>query len=110
MDARLETAWPLFGLRLRTERLVLRIPTDADLPVLLEVAKAGIHPPNEMPFGVAWTSLEGPAFDRSYMQHYWGTRASFAPEHWTLNLMVELGGRPLGAQSISADGFAVFRM
>ena len=35
------------------------MPTDDDLPALLAVAKAGIHPPDEMPFGVAWTSLRG---------------------------------------------------
>ena len=109
MDARLETAWPLFGLRLRTEHLVLRMPTDDDLAELLQVAKAGIHPPDEMPFGVAWTSLTGPAFDRGFMQHYWGTRAAFSPENWFLNLMVELDGRPIGAQSVNAEGFPTFR-
>ncbi len=109
MDARLETAWPLFGLRLRTEQLVLRMPTDDDLAELLQVAKAGIHPPDEMPFGVAWTSLTGTAFDRGFMQHYWGTRAAFSPENWFLNLMVELDGRPIGAQSVNAEGFPTFR-
>src|SRR6187401_3073402 len=109
MDARLETAWPLFGLRLRTEHLVLRMPTDDDLTELLQVAKAGIHPPGEMPFGVAWTSLKGASFDRGFMQHYWGTRATFSPENWFLNLMVELDGRPIGAQSVNAEGFPTFR-
>src|SRR6187397_314704 len=80
MDARLETAWPIFGLRLRTEHLVLRLPTDEDVVGLLEVAKAGIHPPDKMPFGMAWTSVEGAAFDRSFMQHYWRTRGAFSPE------------------------------
>ena len=109
MDARLETAWPLFGLRLRAERLVLRLPTDDDVVELLQVAKAGIHPPNEMPFGEAWTSVEGAAFDRSFLQHYWRTRGAFSPEAWFLNFMVELDGRPIGAQSIDAEGFATFR-
>jgi RimJ/RimL family protein N-acetyltransferase len=102
-------AWPLFGLRLRTERLVLRMPTDDDLVGLLAVAKAGIHPPDEMPFGVAWTRSEGAAFDRGFLQHYWRTRALFAPDGWFLNLMVELDGRPIGAQSIGAEAFAIHR-
>ncbi len=111
MDAgmTLTDAWPLFGLRLRSERLVLRMPTDDDLLALLAVAKAGIHPPDEMPFGVAWTRLTGAAFDRGYMQHYWGTRASFSPEEWTLNLMVETEDGPIGAQSVRASRFAIFR-
>ena len=109
MDARLQTAWPLFGLRLRTEHLVLRMPTDDDVVELLEVAKAGIHPPDEMPFGMAWTTVEGAAFDRSFMQHYWRTRGAFSPEAWFLNFMVVLDGRPIGAQHVDAEEFAVLR-
>src|SRR6187401_1729163 len=109
MDARLRSAWPLFGLRLRTERLVLRMPTDDDVVELLEVAKAGIHLPDEMPFGIAWTTLEGAAFDWGFMQHYWRTRAAFTPEVWFLNFMVELDGRPIGAQSLGAEEFAIYR-
>ena len=111
MDARtrLTDAWPLFGLRLRTEHLVPRMPTDDDVVELLQVAKAGIHPPDEMPFGIAWTSVEGAAFDRSFMQHYWRTRGAFAPESWFLNFMVELDGRPIGAQSVDAEEFVTFR-
>ena len=105
----LTDAWPLFGLRLRTEHLVLRMPTDDDLPALLAVAKAGIHPPDEMPFGVAWTSLEGAAFDRGFMQHYWGTRGDVLARRLVLNLMVEPEGGPIGAQSVRAGRFAVYR-
>ena len=109
MDARLEAAWPLFGLRLRTEHLVLRLPTDDDVVELLQVAKAGIHPPDEMPFGMAWTSVTGAAFDRSFLQHYWRARGALSPEAWFLNFMIELDGRPIGAQSIDAENFAVLR-
>ena len=109
MDARLEAAWPLFGLRLRTEHLVLRMPTDDDVVELLEVAKAGIHPPDEMPFGMAWTSVEGAAFDRSFMQHYWRTRGAFSPDAWFLNFIVELDGHAVGAQHVEAEEFATLR-
>ena len=109
MDARLETAWPLFGLRLRTEHLELRMPTDDDVVELLEVAKAGIHPPDEMPFGMAWTTVKSPAFDRSFMQHYWRTRGAWSPEAWFLNFMVVRDGRPIGAQHVDAEEFAILR-
>ena len=33
------------------------MPTDDDVVELLQVAKAGIHPPDEMPFGMAWTTV-----------------------------------------------------
>lgn len=105
----LEDAWPLFRLRIRSEHLVLRLPTDADLPGMLALAKAGIHPPNEMPFGLAWTDVKGPPFDRSFLQHHWGWRGRWRPEEWWLNLMVEWQGRPIGAQTISGEEFAVHR-
>src|SRR5918996_4590870 len=105
----LESAWPLFGLRIRSEHLVLRLPLDDDLPGLLELAKAGIHPPDEMPFGVAWTAATGAAFDIGFLQHHWKWRGSWRPEEWWLNLMVEWEGRPIGAQTISGDDFAIHR-
>ena len=43
------------ALRVRTPRLELRLPTEAELVELYELAAAGIHPPEEMPFSVAWT-------------------------------------------------------
>ena len=105
----LETAWPLFGLRLRSEHLVLRLPADAELPGLMDLAKAGIHPPDEMPFGIAWSVLPSPELERGFVQHHWLMRATWTPADWTLNLMVELEGRSIGTQTLAAKGFAVHR-
>jgi RimJ/RimL family protein N-acetyltransferase len=105
----LADAWPLFGLRLRSERLVLRLPTDDELLELMALARAGIHPPDAMPFGVAWSTRPSPAFERGFMQHHWSMRGSWSPDHWFLNLMTELEGVPIGSQSIGADGFAIHR-
>lgn len=109
MVADLETLWPLFGLRIRTEFLVVRLPTDEDLVGLMGVAKAGIHPADEMPFGIAWSTVPSPAFERGFLQHHWGMRAGWSPDSWQLNLMIELDGAPIGSQSIHADQFAAFR-
>ena len=105
----LEDAWPLFRLRIRSENLVLRLPTDDDLPGMLDLARAGIHPPDEMPFGIAWTDAKGASFDRSFLQHHWSWRGRWRPEEWWLNLMVEWQGRPVGAQTISGEDFATHR-
>ena len=105
----LVAAWPLFGLRIRSEHLVLRLPTDDDLPGLLELARAGIHPPDEMPFGVAWTDATGATFDQGYLQHHWKWRGSWRIEEWWLNLMVEWEGRPIGAQTISGEDYLMHR-
>src|SRR5205085_1357591 len=63
--------WPLFDLRLRTGNLELRLPTDDDLVALVAVARGGIHPPEEMPFGVAWTDAPSPEFERNFARFYW---------------------------------------
>jgi RimJ/RimL family protein N-acetyltransferase len=101
--------WPLFDLTITTERLVLRLPTEAEFPDLIAVAKAGIHPPEEMPFGVAWTDVPSPQFEREFAQHHWLERATWKPERWNLHLAVFLDGRPIGAQTIRATDFATFR-
>ena len=105
----LTDAWPLFGLRLRSERLVLRLPTEDELLELIALARSGIHPPDEMPFGVAWSTAPSPVFERGFMQHHWGMRASWTPDRWFLNLMAESAGVPIGSQSVGADEFAVHR-
>jgi RimJ/RimL family protein N-acetyltransferase len=99
--------WPLFDLRLRTPRLELRLPTDDELVDLVAVAKAGIHPRDEMPFGVPWTDLPSPAFERGFVQYHWGRRADWTPEAWSLELMVVHDGRPIGSQGLFARNFAV---
>jgi len=105
----LADAWPLFGLRIRSERLVMRLPMEADLLRLMAVAKAGIHPDGEMPFGVAWSTLASPDFEQGFLRHHWGNWSHWAAESWYLNLLVELDGTPIGSQSIHAERFAVLR-
>lgn len=105
----LPDAWPLFGLRLRSKRLVLRLPTDDELLEVMALARAGIHPPDEMPFGVAWSTAPSPTFERQFMQHHWSMRGSWAPERWVLNLVAEFEGVLIGSQSVGGDGFAVHR-
>jgi RimJ/RimL family protein N-acetyltransferase len=105
----LEAAWPLFGLRIRSENLVLRLPRDEEIPALIDLARGGIHPPDEMPFGIAWSVLPSPEFERGSVQHHWLMRATWTPDDWTLNLMVESDGLPIGAQTLDGKGFPLFR-
>lgn len=103
-------AWPLFGLRLRTDRLELRSPTDADLMALVKVARAGVHDPSVMPFLVPWTDIPSPEFERSFLQFMWSTRVSWTPEAWRLPMAVVHEGEPIGIQEIAAKRFAVRRV
>jgi RimJ/RimL family protein N-acetyltransferase len=101
--------WPLFDVRVSTERLELRLPTEVELLELLEIAGSGIHDPNEMPFGFAWTDQPSPLFERSFMQYHWSTRANWSPGKWSLDFGVWTEGRLLGTQGIGAENFAVLR-
>ena len=101
--------WPLYDVWLRTERLELRLPTDDDIVELCAVARAGIHPPDEMPFGFAWTDKPSPRFEREYIQWHWKARAEWTPGDWHLELGVFLAGRPIGCQEVHARDFAVLR-
>jgi RimJ/RimL family protein N-acetyltransferase len=100
--------WPLFDLALRTERLELRLPTDDELPALVEVSR-DIHPPEEMPFGVAFTDVPSPAFERESARHHWRGRANWSADRWDLNLAVFLDGRPIAALSLHSESFPVLR-
>jgi RimJ/RimL family protein N-acetyltransferase len=101
--------WPLFDLRIRSERLVLRLPTDDDLVELAALAKAGIHGPDEMPFAFPWSTLPSPEFERGFVQYHWLQRATWSTGRWELVLGVELDGRLVGSQGIEAENFSIVR-
>ena len=103
------SVWALYDLRIWTERLELRLPSEVELMELLQVAQSGIHDPNEMPFGFAWTDQPSPLFERSFMQYHWSTRASWSTGKWALDLGVWFEGRLVGTQGIDAENFAVRR-
>jgi RimJ/RimL family protein N-acetyltransferase len=97
---------PLYGLRIRTPRLELRFPTDPELVELYEVAAAGIHPPEEMPFGVAWTDE---LTQESFLAYHRSLRETWTPESWKVDLGVWTDGVLVGVQGLGADGFAQSR-
>jgi RimJ/RimL family protein N-acetyltransferase len=101
--------WSLFDLRIWTERLELRLPTDDDLLEMLDRAQSGIHDPGEMPFGMAWTDQPSPWFERSFVQFHWSSRANWSPGKWSLDLGVWADGRLVGTQGMGAENFAVLR-
>jgi len=94
---------PLYSLRIRTPRLELRLPTEAELVELYEVAAAGIHPPEEMPFGVAWTD---DLTEASFLAYHHSTRETWTPESWKIDLGTWVDGVLAGVQGIGADGYA----
>ena len=97
---------PLWQIRLRTPRLELRLPTDAELVELYQIAEAGIHPPEEMPFGVAWTDNLN---EDEFLAFHRGAWDEWSPESWTCNFVTFVGGRAVGTQGVTATNFPAKR-
>lgn len=102
--------WPVFGLRLRTPRLVLAPLAEDDLVEALELALSGVHAVGQMPFATPWTELPPDELVASALRHWWSQRAEAKPESWGLPFGVRAGGEFVGIQDLMAREFAVRRM
>jgi RimJ/RimL family protein N-acetyltransferase len=98
--------WPFFDLVVRTPRLTLRLPTDADLDALADLAAQGVHDPAEMPFTVPWTDLPPEERGRSVLQWAWRCRGELTADLWKLGFAVLEGGVHVGVQEVQAADFA----
>lgn len=101
--------WPLYGLRLRTPRLELRLPGLGLLDELASVAAHGVHDPDRMPFNVPWTDGTPDEVGRAVFQHVLGTVADWSVQDWTLSLAVLHEGKVIGRQDLMGRRFGVRR-
>lgn len=105
----LSDLWPAYAIVLTTPRLVLRLPDEAELAALAELAAAGVHEPGERPFLTPWTEGTPQERARSVLRAHWGRLASWEPDSWALGLAVfERGsGTVIGQVTLRARDFAV---
>jgi RimJ/RimL family protein N-acetyltransferase len=101
--------WPLFGLRLTTPRLELRLPEQDQLAALAEVAAAGVHDPAVQPFVAAWTDATPQQTARNTLQWQWSAWGRWSPDDWSLSFVVLAGGAVIGTQSLDGKRFARLR-
>jgi RimJ/RimL family protein N-acetyltransferase len=98
---------PLAGLRLRTPRLELRLGSHDEVVELGRLAENGIHPPDEMPFVLAWTDRVGePGFLDAFIAFHESAQSSWSPDDWSLLLLVWLAGTLVGTQELAATRYA----
>lgn len=109
---------PIFGLVLRTPRLVLRPVWDEDIAGLVDATVSGIHPENEMPFAHPWSRQARPELFAGTAASVWRERAEQrSPEAWHISFAIreadgdgEWWRSPvIGRQDISARNFAVVK-
>ena len=101
--------WPLFGLRVTTPRLELRVPDLDDLGALGEVAAAGVHDPAVQPFAAEWTDGSPLQTARNTLQWQWSTWGRWSPEDWSLQFVALADGVVVGTQAMDAVSFATLR-
>lgn len=102
-------AWPLRHLVLRTPRLELRPDDDSGVLELVEVARDGVHPPDQMPFGSPWTDASPAWLGINTMQFYWAKRAGLNILDWRVNFLIRVDGQVIGVQELAATDFARLR-
>lgn len=101
--------WPPYRLRVRAGDLELTVVSDDDVPGLVELALAGIHAPEAMPFSQPWTLTAPQMLPATMVRHYSSVRATFCPEAFDLQLAVRVAGVLVGVQGVSTQDFAVTR-
>lgn len=101
--------WPLFGLRLATPRLELRLPTIEQLDELAELSIDGVHAPDFMPFAMPWTDTPVETRGQEVMKYHWGQLGAWSPEHWTVHFVVLHEGTVIGTQALGGRDFAVLK-
>lgn len=101
---------PILRLRLRTDRLELRLIADyEELGALAEAAAAGVHDPDFMPFLIPWTEGGPDAVRRSVALWYHRAIGRWEAEDWAVPFVVFHEGRPIGVQVLRGKQFAITR-
>lgn len=100
---------PIYRLRLRTERLELRLPDLEELGALADVAAEGVHDPDFMPFLFPWTDTTPAQRGRSVALWFHRGIGRWEPSNWTLPFTVFYEGRPVGIQEIDGKDFSISR-
>ena len=104
-----QAAWPLFGIRITTPRLELRVVDDVLIPELALVARAGVHDPGQMPFGNGWTDRSEEDWHTGFARYFWLQRGRWDVDSWSLPFAVVADGEPIGVQQLTAVDFPVLK-
>lgn len=106
---RLARHLPMFGLEVRTPRLVLRYPDDEDALALAELGALGVHDADATPFSIQWTSVPPPHQQRNTLGFIWDQRSTAQRDDWNLPLVTVVDGEVVGSQGLEGSSWSVLR-
>ncbi|MDO5535282.1 MAG: GNAT family protein [Propionibacteriaceae bacterium] len=109
MDPRLVEIFPPLGLRITSGPLELRGIGEAEVLALLDLARAGIHPAERMPFTFPWTDAPAEELPLNYLQWWWRGMATWSRDAWALDLCVLWDGEVVGVQGVATHDFLTLR-
>ncbi|MCF4123040.1 GNAT family N-acetyltransferase [Antribacter sp. KLBMP9083] len=108
LRALLTAVVPTFGLAVRCGDLELKVPDDADLVALADVAATGVHHADAA-FTWPWTRGGPDRVRRNVLEHHWSLRSCAELNYWRLGLGIYRAERIVGIQSMVARDFPVLR-
>ena len=101
--------WPPYRLELCAGDLQLRVVSDDDVPGLVDLALAGIHAPDRMPFSTPWTLSPPEKLPAELVRYFSSVRASFGPDSFDLLFAVRVAGELVGVQGLHGRDYPVTR-
>ncbi|MDP9075132.1 MAG: GNAT family N-acetyltransferase [Actinomycetota bacterium] len=101
--------WPLFGLRVRTPTVELRLPTDDDLIPLAGLGAASVDDLMFLVPAEPGQELGPYALERQMLAWAWKARGNWTPDAWRAHFCVVVDGVVCGTQSLMAEEFATRR-
>lgn len=104
-DGQVDAVWPLLGLRLETERLVLRLASGEEAMALVALAPADLETDPSWPAPRAASRR----IATEVLQWWWRALGTWTVDHWRLPLGVWLDGEPVGFQELEAERFGLLR-
>lgn len=99
----------MYGLRITTPRLALRLPTETDIVGLARVSAGGIGRPGEARFQAGFLYEPSPHVERKLLQSIDRDIATWDLEDWNLGLVAVHDGQPIGLQHILSKHFGQTR-
>jgi RimJ/RimL family protein N-acetyltransferase len=97
-----DEVFPAFALEISSGPLSLHGLRAEDISVVTDLAVAGIHSADFLPFLIPWTEGSPDEVRLGAARFYWECFASFTPQRWHLNLVARWHGEVVGMQDVFA--------